>query len=351
MLPPAPFFYMNPNSPTLGVKTATKFSLPLPKIPGLPAPVSATHFLADISIQKPEEIISGLIHKGTKCVIASVSKAGKSVITTDLGVSVATGTKWLHYDTVKSKVLQINLELPPAFMKDRLETLVARRQLQSIENLVVWNLRGKTADSDALMANIIREVDGKGYGLIIIDGIYKLMVGRSENTAGAVGVLCNQLERLAERRGAAVLYTHHFPKGNAKKKAVIDRMSGSGVFARDADTIITLTPHAAPDCYTVEMILRNLPPQPSFVVQFDYPAMVEREDLDPEDVAMDDTPIDTDEGLMELLKDKPLASWEWQNEALGIGLSRATFYRIKAKLLADGYVQFDSGTKTWNLLN
>jgi hypothetical protein len=165
-----------------------------------------------------------------------------------------------------------------------------------------------------------------------------------------VAVLCNQLERIAERTGAAVVYSHHFTKGNQKKKAAIDRMSGSGVFARDADSIITLTEHSETDCYTVEMILRNLPQQPSFVVQWVYPVMVEREDLDPEDLKLDDNITDTDEGLLELLKDKPLSTGEWLAQAIGLGLSRAKFYRVKRDLKDNVYVLFDAKTKTWGLV-
>src|SRR5208337_2754717 len=100
--------------------------------------------------------------------------------------------------------------------------------------------------------------------------IYKLMAGRSENMAGGVGALVQQIDRLVEKTGAAVVYAHHYTKGNAAKKKTIDRMSGSGVFARDADTIITLTEHEEEGCYVLETTLRNLAPQPPFVVQWRY---------------------------------------------------------------------------------
>jgi RecA-family ATPase len=45
------------------------------------------------------------------------------------------------------------------------------------------------------------------------------MNGKSENMAGAVGALGHQLERVAEKTGAAVMFSHHFTKGNSKKKA------------------------------------------------------------------------------------------------------------------------------------
>jgi hypothetical protein len=269
----------------------------------------------------------------------------------DLALSVATGTRFLHWNTNQGKVLFINFEIQKAFIKDRLEVLMKRRGIKNVELLDFWNLRGKTADFEALVMNIIKEVEGKYYALIILDPIYKAMVGKSENMAGSVGVVSNQIERLAERSGAAVVYAHHFTKGDPKKKAVIDRMSGSGVFARDADSIITLTEHTETDCYTVEMILRNLAQQPAFVVQWDYPVMIEREDLDPEDIQEEDAISETDEGIMALLNEKPLSSGEWQSKALEQGVSRATFYRIKALLKDSGYIQFDGQSKTWNLVN
>jgi RecA-family ATPase len=279
---------MNENVSHSGVKTSTVFRKPIPKIAGLSPPVTATELLADTTIVRPQELVAGLLHQGTKCVVASASKAGKTWLLLDLALSVATGTKFLHWPTIKGKVLFINFELQKAFIKERLDILKSRRQIETTDNLVIWNLRGRTADFEALILNVIQEVEGKGYTLIILDPIYKAMVGKGENMGSSVGVLCNQLERLAERSGAAVLYSHHFPKGDAKKKAVIDRMAGSGVFARDADTIFVLTEHETDNCYTVEMVLRNFPDQPPFVVQFDYPVMVEREDLDPEDLKLEE---------------------------------------------------------------
>ena len=333
-----------------GTKKSTVFSKPIPKIPGLSEPVTAADLLADATITKPEEIISGWLHKGTKAAIASVSKAGKTFLGLDLAFSITTGTDFWNQPTKLGKVLFLNTELQPAFIKERLAVLKKHRNVDPGANLVIWNVRGMTANAEALIQNIIREVEGKGYDLIILDGVYKLMVGSSEGAGSSVGVLLNQLERLAERSGAAVLYTHHFPKGNVKNRSVIDRLAGSGVFARDADTILTLTPHEMPDCYTVEMVLRNFPHQPAFVVQFQYPVMVVREDLDPEDVEVDDDGhIDTDEGVMALLEPGPLRSGEWQAAALEIGVSRPVFYRIKAKLKSEGLVKFVPVTKTWSL--
>jgi len=98
------------------------------------------------------------------------------------------------------------------------------------------------------------------------------------------------------------------------------------------------------------MVLRNFPEQPSFVVEWDYPVMVEREDLDPEDVAVEEVDDEDDHGLLDLIKGRPHTSLEWQVKAAGLGLSRATFYRIKRKLTDNGHIGFDFTTKTWSLV-
>jgi DNA-binding transcriptional ArsR family regulator len=59
-------------------------------------------------------------------------------------------------------------------------------------------------------------------------------------------------------------------------------MSGAGAWARDPDSIIVLTPHEEPDCFTVTSILRNLPQVPEFVVAWEYPLMRVANDLNPD---------------------------------------------------------------------
>jgi hypothetical protein len=336
-------------SPSPITRSSVIYFKPVLKIPGLSAITTGAKLLTDTTIAKPPELIEGILHQGTKGALASGSKVGKTWLLLALALSVATGTNFLRWATTKARVLFINLEIPTAFIKERLATLIQQCELQDSGDLDFWNLRGKAANPEALIANIIKETEGKGYSLIIIDPIYKL-IGKSENTAGGVGALCHLLERLAEKTGAAVVYSHHFAKGNAKKKTVMDRLSGSGVFSRDSDTIITLTPHTEPDCYTVEMVLRNFPQQPSFVVQWDYPIMVEREDLDPEDIVVEEVEDENDHGLLQCVKAAPQSNMEWQIKATALGCSRATFYRIRGKLKDKGLVNYDFETKTWRYL-
>jgi hypothetical protein len=148
--------------------------------------------------------------------------------------------------------------------------------------LHVWNLRGHNADLTLLRPKLEEQLAKHQFGLIILDPAYKVLGDRDENANGEIASLMNELEALARSSGAAVVVAHHFAKGDSSAKNAIDRMSGAGAWARDPDSILVLTPHEEPDCFTVTSILRNLPQLPEFVVEWDYPVMKLATDLNPE---------------------------------------------------------------------
>ena len=312
----------------------------------LPEIVTASSLLKNRS-KKPAETIEGVVHAGTKVVLASGSKVGKTWILIAWIIAVVTGTRIWKYITQKGKALLVNFEIRPEFMADRIEVIQKHGKHQDLDNLHVWNLRGATIEFEQLADAIIERALRENYALIVLDPIYKTMVGKSENSSSTVGILCKQIDRIIEATGAAVIFAHHYTKGNAAKKNQIDRMSGSGVFARDADTIITLTEHVQKNCYVVEMTLRNLAPQPPFVVEWQFPVMVERPDLSPADFKTDEAPEDNEyEPLVCLLDDSPLTTAEWLEAATEIGYSRATFFRDKGVLVEKKLVRVND-VKFW----
>src|SRR5580704_2979574 len=148
------------------------------------------------------------------------------------------------------------------------------------DNLHTWTLRGYCCDAATLIPALIKKAKDKNYGAIFLDPTYKLMGGRNENAAGDIGELLNEFEKLAVQTGAAVICSAHYSKGNQAGKESIDRTSGSGVFGRDPDTIMTLTQHMEQDAVVAEFNLRNFPPMESFTVRWDN-LLFRRCDLDP----------------------------------------------------------------------
>ena len=94
---------------------------------------------------------------------------------------------------------------------------------------------------DKLAPKLIRRAEKRGYELIIIDPIYKVLTG-DENSASEMAAFCNLFDRISNDCGCAIVYCHHHSKGSQGDKRSMDRASGSGVFARDPDAMIDLLP-------------------------------------------------------------------------------------------------------------
>ena len=77
--------------------------------------------------------------------------------------------------------------------------------------------------------------------VVIVDPIYKVLTG-DENSAEQMARFCNEFDKLCTQLNASTIYCHHHSKGAMDKyDNAMDRSSGSGVFARDPDAILTMT--------------------------------------------------------------------------------------------------------------
>jgi hypothetical protein len=304
---------------------------------GLP-PFETFAELSAVELPEPAVVIEGLLHVGSKLSLGGASKSYKTWGLIDLGLSVAAGHSWLGHKAKQGRVLYINLELQKAFFKKRTEAVATAKGLPLNgawqRKFVEWNLRGYCVSSEALCTEIIRRArNADPFALIIIDPLYKILSGKEENSNDQIAVLLNLLERVAHEAGAAVAYGQHFSKGNQAAKESIDRVSGAGVFARDPDSILTLTRHEANGAYTVEATLRNFAPIESFVVRWEYPLFVPDSDLDPAKLKQPKkggrSPSYSSSDLMECLGNKDLTAKELETiVSEQIGMSRGKFFEL-----------------------
>ena len=200
--------------------------------------------LADSWDNMPElapELIKGVLRQGHKMLIAGPSKAGKSFALIEMSIAIAEGKKWLDWECTKGRVLYVNLELdrPSALRRFRGVYQAMGLAPQNINNIDIWNLRGKTVPMDKLAPKLIRRSLKKNYIAVIIDPIYKVLTG-DENSADQMAHFTNQFDKVATELGSSVIYCHHHSKGSQGGKKSMDRASGSGVFARDPDALVDL---------------------------------------------------------------------------------------------------------------
>lgn len=230
---------------------------------------------SDMIDNPPEEVpelIHGILHVGCKMIITADSKAGKSCMAENLAICIAEGKPWMkRFQCEKGRVLYIDLELSRRAIYDR--TQLIRKELEvtsKIPNLEFFPLRGYAESLETLLPKIVRRARSKNYSAIVIDPLYKIQSG-DENSAEALSKFCNALDRLARETGAALIITHHHPKGHAGDRKAIDRGAGSGVIARDADAIIDLAyldPGDDPNALLAEVLSKkHKPMQMAFILR------------------------------------------------------------------------------------
>ncbi len=251
----------------------------------LPAPKFLT--LSDmVSIETntkmPPQIITGVLYKGSKMIISGSSKAGKTLSLLHLGLAVSNGKPWLGHETTQGNVIYLDFELKPRMAAQRITSIIAANPGIYKQNprFLYCGLRGQARSLEDLVHHIEDLPDFKP-DMVIVDPFYKLATGADENDAGAISEVVNRMEQFSERLDCSFVYAHHFSKGNKSDTDHIDRASGSGVFARDPDAILTLTPHEEDDHLVLEATVRDFSSPPSKVVEFSWPNFIHKPDLEP----------------------------------------------------------------------
>jgi RecA-family ATPase len=199
----------------------------------LPPIRTAIEMHADPTPVRPD-IIPGLLKQCSKLAIGGASKARKTWLLIHLGVAAASGNDWLKFEIKqKKKVLYVNFALHGDTFEKRLDLVCEALEMCKSElgdNFAHWCLRGYATSFDEILPIITNEIRDKGYELIIIDPMYKILGDADENSANEITQLMNELEKVAFEAKVAVVTSNHYSKGNKATTQDGDRISGSGVF-------------------------------------------------------------------------------------------------------------------------
>lgn len=234
-----------------------------------------------------EVLIKGVMRRGDKMCVAGPSKAYKSFALIQLAIAVACGGKWFGWECRQGRVLYINCELRGESFRNRVwevaSKMVGADRGAIAENMDVWNMRGRTQPLETSKDRIIEQADSRKYDVVILDPIYKLFAG-DENSAEEVSAFMLAMDELAMRLHASVVYCHHHSKGAKGGVSAQDRFSGSGVFARDCDELIDVSPldikdHSVTEwgyestatAWRIETVIRDFEPKRPLDVVFEYP--------------------------------------------------------------------------------
>ena len=209
--------------------------------------------------EKAEILIEDVLRVGHKLIISGPSKAGKSFLFIAMGLAIAEGREWLGHKCRMGKILYVNLEIDERSFYHRVKDVYKALgwEPKHTSNIKIINLRGQMLEFDTIKDRLKKTVESKEFDMVMIDPIYKIMTG-DENSASDVRKLANGFDEIGRAGECAMAYIHHYAKGSAAQKSVIDRASGSGVFARDPDAIIALSELYVSDTDKEEIKARSI---------------------------------------------------------------------------------------------
>lgn len=242
---------------------------------------------ADENLPEVVEIVGGLVPEQCKVVIGSGSKSFKTWLTIHMALSISHGLRVWGRDTLRSKVLYVNLELKNKTFKRRVQIIAHRLGIRVERD---WfkhvSLRGKMAGMSVheLMSRIIALAKHHGATVLVLDPVYKANTEGDENSSRDQTLFFNQLDRLTTEAGCTLILNDHFGKGNQSEKDPLDAIRGSSAKGGDVDAAIILRRHEVEDCFRVDVIHRELAPVAPFCIGWDFPLMELRADLDPEEM-------------------------------------------------------------------
>ena len=237
-------------------------------------PMSAGQLLAEHVEMRPA-VIDGLLRVGETANVIAAPKQGKSWLTLDLVLSVATGRKWLGtFDVNAGPVLLIDNELHPETLAKRLPAVAEARGIplaDIAERVHVIALRGRLRDLLALEHDL-RSIPVGTFKLVVLDAFYRFAPeGTDENDNAGMARLYNAVDRIAERLGCAVVLIHHARKGNQSGRGVTDVGAGAGAQSRAVDAHIVLRPHDDDGAVVLDAAVRSWPPVTPVGLRWEFP--------------------------------------------------------------------------------
>jgi hypothetical protein len=256
---------------------------PAPDSPLSPAPLTVKELVEAYPRLRPA-VVRGLLREGETMNVIAPPKTGKSWLTLDLAMAVATGRPWLdRYATEAGDVLIIDNELHRETSAHRIPIVADARGVNRHEindRILVDNLRGRLRDIFSL-GPYFEGVEPGRFKLIVLDAFYRFMpVGGDENDNGTMANIYNRIDAFADRLGCCFVLIHHATKGSQSAKAITDVGAGAGAQSRATDTHLILRPHEEAGVVVLDAAVRSWPPIEPICLRWAFPVWNVDESLD-----------------------------------------------------------------------
>lgn len=215
----------------------------------LDASITAADLLA-MEFEKPRSLIGdGLLVEGGLLLFYGRPGIGKTWAALQLAVALARGELWLGFPTVKVQVGLLSLELPAAYMQERLRVVVGDRENGGVPDGVHITARPKlrgavNVEDSSHRAGLVEWCKERQLGVLIVDALSRVHQV-DENSAEKFGQVLAAVDSLREEAGCAIVLLHHEPKGRRDSSGNstdddLDAARGTSRLQSDPQTLLRL---------------------------------------------------------------------------------------------------------------
>jgi hypothetical protein len=202
------------------------------------------HTVQDVfGLADPEWLIEGLLEVGAQGVVYGPTGHGKTFVTLDWALCVATGRKWQGQAVKQGPVIYVVTEGGRG-IKKRIAAWMQQSDVKQVDDayFVLEAVQLRSPDDYKLLLSRIQE-RGLEPALIVFDTFARCFVGGDENTSKEVGEFIDAARRLQETTGASLLLVHHTGKDGDKERGSSALRAAADVMfkvSKNGDDVVVL---------------------------------------------------------------------------------------------------------------
>ena len=193
-------------------------------------------------LPRPQWLVDGILPVAALAEMHGQPESGKTFVTLDMALSVATGVPWNGRRVRRGAVVYVAAERFRG-LAPRIESWMSARQLSAFPEIYIADRPVQLLDGDSL-GGFIACLSSLATppSLIVFDTLSGCLLGADENSSRDMGKAINALLALREATGAAVMVIHHASKqgglerGHSLLRGRMDVMMD----ANRRDSVVTL---------------------------------------------------------------------------------------------------------------
>lgn len=195
-----------------------------------------TKDVAEISKMSDAPIVEGLLREREVASVIGAAKTSKTWFTLALALAVSKGEPFLERETFQRKTLYLDYELKPGTFRKRMSLLSDSQPNGFFYQCLRGLARLPRVDEIAAL------VETEGFGLVVIDSLYRTGWLSEENNNDTTSRELTALQTFTNRVGCSVLVVDHTAKGGGVERSAVDAARGASSKGGFYDCLLVLRP-------------------------------------------------------------------------------------------------------------